>query len=395
MTSYTIDSYQIFIKSSFITIISPNNKIYKLEVDDADNIFSNKDIIIEESNNKLIVKTNFRKIYIPEIINEYDFRDIQIASLQKMIIEMNKKIEMLEKKINNNSESLKDKINNNNSEPLENKINNIEKKINNNSEPLENKINNIEKKINNNSDDSKIDNNKLSLFQKYTFYEDKLMKNSSDIINLCIFGVGNINYEEYGITFSAYNYFLPYYRLDTKNCLCNNRNLKILHITKYESLLINCDKNIKHNVVNLGTMPIDNTDNNDFNYYLTKYNKYFDKWGLSDTIKESGIQFLENLEELYINIPFEVFSLNLLSDMKKLKKLSFCFCILENIEILNNLEALEELSFKYIQNNLHLELFINKCKLYKLKKIEIIGCSNIIIGNPKLYSDKGIALIKV
>jgi hypothetical protein len=377
MTSYTTSgTYQVFIKSSFITIISSNNKIYKLEVDDADNIFSNKDIIIEESNNKLIVKTNYRKIYIPEIINEYDFRDIQIAEMKKMIIEMNKKIEM-----------------------LENELSIIKNKVN--VDSSDNKSD-----YNDNSDNTDDPSNKsdiidiegLSLFQKYNFYKNKLMNNSSDYINLCIFNNYDINYEEYGVAPNIYNYFLDKCSLDNKYCLCNNRNLKILHITKYESLLINCDKNIKHNIVNLGTMPIDNTDNNDFYYYLTKYNKYFDKWELSDTIKNAGIQFLENLEELYINIPFEVFSLNLLSDMKKLKKLSFCFCILgnlENIVILNNLETLEELSFKYIKNNLHLEMFINKCKLHKLKKIEIIGCSNIIIGNPKLYSDKGITLIKV
>lgn len=370
MTSYICGSYQVFINYNVtfrITIISPNNKIYKIDIDeDLNKMFSDKNIIIEECSNKLIIKSNSRKIYIPEIINEYDFRDIQIAEMRKMIIDMNKKIEMLEKKINNNSE------------PLENKINNnfelLEKKINNNSKLLE--------------------KNELSLLEKYNIYQDKLNNNSSDTIKLCIFDNSDINYEEYGITFSAHNYFLPCHKLH-KNCLCNNRNLKILHITKYESLLINCDKNIKHNV-KLGTMPIDNTDNNDFYYYLTKYNKYFDKLGVSNDIKNAGIQFLENLEELYINIPFEGFSLNLLSDMKKLKKLSFCFCILENIEnilILNNLEALEELSFKYIQNNFTLDLFINKCKLHKLKKIEIIGCSNIKIKNPKLYSDKGITLV--
>jgi hypothetical protein len=373
MTSYTIDSYQVFIKSSFITIISPINKIYKIELDESDNIFSNKDIIIEESNNKLIVKTNYRKIYIPEVINEFDFRDIQIAEMKKMIDIMNKKIDN-----------------------LENELSIIKNKVNIDSSDEEYDDDDSNSNFDNKSD-SKMD--KYSLYEKYKFYQDKLMNHSSDKLELCIFDNNDINYEEYNIVPNLYNYFLNFVVLITqKNCLCNNRNLKVLHITKYESLLINCDKNIKHNVVNLGTMPIDNTDNNDFNYYLSKYNKYFDKWGLSDTIKNAGIQFLENLEELYINIPFEVFSLNLLSDMKKLKKLSFCFCILgnlENIVILNNLETLEELSFKYIKNNLHLEMFINKCKLHKLKKIEIIGCSNIIIGNPKLYSDKGITLIKV
>ncbi len=375
MSSYTTtiicNSYQVFINYNVtfrITIISPNNKIYKIEIDeDLNKLFSDKNIIIEECSNKLIIRSNSRKIYIPEIINEYDFRDIQIANLQKMIIDMSKKIEMLENKINNNSD-YSDNDNN---------------KISNKSDIIDS---------DNYSEESDVINLSLnlSLFQKYTLYQDKLNNNSSDTIKLCIFDNSNINYEEYGI-FSEYNYFLTTYKLH-KNCLCNNRNLKILHITKYESLLINCDKNIKHNV-KLGTMPIDNTDNNDFNYYLTKYNKYFDKMGVSNAIKNAGIQFLENLEELYINIPFEGFSLNLLSDMKKLKKLSFCFCILENTEMLNNLEALEELSFKYIQNNFTLDLFINKCKLHKLKKIEIIGCSNIKIKNPKLYSDKGITLV--
>ena len=225
------------------------------------------------------------------------------------------------------------------------------------------------------------------------------MNHSSDKLELCIFNNYDINYEEYGVAHNLYNYFLDKCSLDNKYCLCNNRNLKILHITKYESLLINCDKNIKHNI-KLGTMPIYDTDNNDFYYYLKKYNKYFDNYNLNDKIKNAGIQFLENLEELYINIPFEVFDFKLLSDMKKLKKLSFCFCSLGNIDdllIFNNLEDLEELSFKYINNHLRLDLFIsndNKCKLHKLKKIEIIGCSYIKIKNPKLYSDKGITLIK-
>ena len=150
MTSYTIDSYQIYIKSSFITIISPNNKIYKLELDDADNIFSNKDIIIEENNNILIINIDYRKIYIPEVINEFDFRDIQIAEMKKMIIEMNKKI----KKLENELSIIKNKVNVDSSD---NKSD-----YNDNSDNTDDPSNKSDI----------IDIEGLSLFQKYNFYKN-------------------------------------------------------------------------------------------------------------------------------------------------------------------------------------------------------------------------------
>ena len=99
MTSYTIDSYQIYIKSNIVKIVSEDCRTFQIELDNPQEIFSNKDITFEESSNKLIINIGSRKIYIPEIINDFDFGDIQITSLKKIINDMNKTMLLMNDKI--------------------------------------------------------------------------------------------------------------------------------------------------------------------------------------------------------------------------------------------------------------------------------------------------------
>jgi hypothetical protein len=71
-----------------------------MELDeDLNKLFSNKNIKIISDKNKLIINIDSRKILIPEIINEYDFRDIQIAEMRKIINSMNDKFLLMYNKI--------------------------------------------------------------------------------------------------------------------------------------------------------------------------------------------------------------------------------------------------------------------------------------------------------
>jgi len=99
MTTYIINDYQIYIKSNIVKIVSEDCRTFQIELDNSQEIFSNKDIIIEESSNKLIINIGSRKIYIPEIINDFDFGDIQINSLKKIINDMNKTMLLMNDKI--------------------------------------------------------------------------------------------------------------------------------------------------------------------------------------------------------------------------------------------------------------------------------------------------------
>ncbi len=93
--SYHIDNFYIYVlKNNIVQIISEDYKTFQTELDNPE-IFSNKDIKIIFDNNKLIINTNSKKVYVPEIKYSFDFRDIQIIELKKIINNINNKIKEL------------------------------------------------------------------------------------------------------------------------------------------------------------------------------------------------------------------------------------------------------------------------------------------------------------
>ncbi len=197
MTSYiTCGSYQIYIKSNIVKIVSEDCRTFQIELDNANEIFSNKDITFEESNNKLIVKTNSKNIYIPENIDDIN---IELIEINKLI----NKFKILEQE----NISLKSKIDN-----LENELLIIKNKVNVDASKIDNNIDidNNDYKLNNNilyiSDYSElknissyhyhviyIDNTTINYFDSIQCYLSKF--NNLQIINLeklCIYGYAKI-----------------------------------------------------------------------------------------------------------------------------------------------------------------------------------------------------------
>jgi hypothetical protein len=94
--SYHIDNFYIYVlKNNIIQIISEDCRTFQIELDNHQEIFSNKDIKIISDKNKLIINIDSRKIYIPEIKHSFDFRDIQIIELKEIINNINNKIKEL------------------------------------------------------------------------------------------------------------------------------------------------------------------------------------------------------------------------------------------------------------------------------------------------------------
>jgi hypothetical protein len=83
------------LKNNIIQIISEDCRTFQIELDNHQEIFSNKDIKIISDKNKLIINIDSRKIYIPEIKHSFDFRDIQIIELKEIINNINNKIKEL------------------------------------------------------------------------------------------------------------------------------------------------------------------------------------------------------------------------------------------------------------------------------------------------------------
>ena len=94
--SYHIDNFYIYVlKNNIIQIISEDCRTFQIELDNPQEIFSNKDVKIISDKNKLIINIDSRKIYIPEIKHSFDFRDIQIIELKEIINNINNKIKEL------------------------------------------------------------------------------------------------------------------------------------------------------------------------------------------------------------------------------------------------------------------------------------------------------------
>jgi hypothetical protein len=117
---YNINDLTIFLKSNNIKIINKSNKIYQIDLDynnfiicnDNEDLFSllddylkNNKVLFEISESKIIltmeikipsIKSKNISIDIPEIIDIFDNKDIQILKQEKLINELNKIIGLLE-----------------------------------------------------------------------------------------------------------------------------------------------------------------------------------------------------------------------------------------------------------------------------------------------------------
>ena len=111
--TYQIGTFQIYIKNNIVKIVSEDYRIFQMEIDNPHELFSNKEISIDLCKNKLCINNRDKKIYVPEIIDDFDFRDIQIAELNKIINKMNDKFLLMDNKIGeleNKNKLLTDKL---------------------------------------------------------------------------------------------------------------------------------------------------------------------------------------------------------------------------------------------------------------------------------------------
>jgi hypothetical protein len=326
MTSYIIDTYQIYIKSNIVKIVSEDCRTFQIELDNPQEIFSNKDIIIEESSNKLIINIGSRKIYIPEIINDFDFGDIQISSLKKIINDMNKTMLLMNDKI----------------KELENKVDNYEKLADHiffEGSLLPVSIN-IEK---------------LTLVIKETIYMSDYDINNKSI---CDYGdnqnlnknTGSDKYYNIMITNGNYRSLINI-KINVIFCKNINNVLFLQNIKKLELFnMIDIYSNEISNTKYIHICPCSSR-----NSYAIACGRTPDK-GIIKNLE--NIKYLENLEEIifnrfcdcnFINVDFSN------NKLYKLKTITFdnsTFENLQNLSFLNNFKLLNKLIFMNFNNNI-------------------------------------------
>ncbi len=379
MTSYiTCGSYQIYIKSNIVKIVSEDCRTYQIELDNPQEIFSNKDIKIISDKNKLIVNTNSKNIYIPEIINDFDFGDIQIASLKKIIDDMSKTMLLMNDKIKeleNDKKIIK----------LESTIEEIKK---------ENEL--LKSHLGNNIflHGSRMGINKFTLrltlyISNYSFKkEDHISPCSSDVGGSYLINepgrVGGVPEINNNIHKKIQEYSIFYDRLIPRS-KCSKDGIGN-YITEYDNI------NIRHHNIDATT------------YYINHYHKTHDNTFLSINEKSSSNKLIPDLmydEQYYHNVcNRDIINIKYLKNLKYLhlikrgyincKKIFNynnnqghpCICTkvkndwdIINFNVISTLENLEALVLEDIDDEIDVYLLL---KLTKLKFLKIIDCDNII-----------------
>lgn len=108
--SYQIDDYTVYFKYTTIRIISNDGRTFQLESDDFigfDKVLSNNNITIKLNSNNIILCVDNNKYYIPEIREDFDFKDIQIIELKKIINQFDDKIKLLEEQVKTSQDKIK------------------------------------------------------------------------------------------------------------------------------------------------------------------------------------------------------------------------------------------------------------------------------------------------
>jgi hypothetical protein len=104
MNLYKINNFNLIIKSNTVSLISDSYNKFEIDLSDTqiEDIYNNiNDLYIEENNKKIILYTKNNKIYIPQVLYNIDYKDIEIKKLNNIINELENKINKLENKFNN------------------------------------------------------------------------------------------------------------------------------------------------------------------------------------------------------------------------------------------------------------------------------------------------------
>jgi hypothetical protein len=334
--SYIINTFNIYLKSNNIKIITPSQRMFQSELNynnfiicnDNEDLFSlldsclkNNKISFELCRNKIIlhmvidlppVKSKNLNIEIPELQNDIDIKDMHILKQESIINDFNKKISELENKIEKLSE-------------LENKIEKLSE--------LENKIEKL---------------NKILTKQDYVVLPGFNYIIPIDTKNLIIIFNDFISELRNGSNPSFSN-FTKYYNNNINNH-SNISNVMMININSYIRNENYNFENIKY-LTKLKTLIIDNPS-----YTNCEYN--------IDNIL--NIKYLVNLEELII-LGFNIIDISFVKDLNKLKSLN-----ISNNTVIRNIEPI-----KYLTN---------------LTELTITGCPKIInlnyLTNPQLKITK-------